>query len=95
MHYFMQFAPGIGLHSGYLPGYPASHGCIRMPKDKAIAFFNAISLGTPVTVFGSTSEHYLAQQQSRRHENIPVYQGYVADERGYYEQYYPQFYPGD
>ncbi|MBW0000694.1 MAG: L,D-transpeptidase [Verrucomicrobia bacterium] len=53
MHYFMEFAPGFGLHAGYLPGYPASHGCIRMPKDKAIAFFRAISVGTPVTIFGS------------------------------------------
>jgi L,D-transpeptidase catalytic domain len=26
MRYFMQFAPGIGMHAGYLPGYPASHG---------------------------------------------------------------------
>jgi L,D-transpeptidase catalytic domain len=54
MRYFMQFAPGIGLHAGYLPGYPASHGCVRMPEDKAIAFFQAVSVGTPVTVFGAT-----------------------------------------
>jgi len=52
MRYFMQFAPGIGLHAGYLPGYPASHGCVRMPEQKAIAFYQAISVGTPVTVFG-------------------------------------------
>jgi hypothetical protein len=52
MRYFMQFAPGIGLHAGYLPGYAASHGCVRMPQEKAIAFFQAVSVGTPVTVFG-------------------------------------------
>ena len=52
MRYFMQFAPGIGLHAGYLPGYAASHGCVRMPEEKAIAFFHAVSAGTPVTVFG-------------------------------------------
>src|SRR5215469_17460913 len=52
MRYFMQFAPGIGLHAGYLPGYPASHGCVRMPEGKAIAFFQAVSVGTPVTVLG-------------------------------------------
>jgi len=52
MRYFMQFAPGIGLHAGYLPGYAASHGCVRMPEEKAIAFFQAVSVGTPVTVFG-------------------------------------------
>ena len=32
MPYYMQIAPGFGLHAGYLPGYPASHGCIRMPE---------------------------------------------------------------
>jgi len=48
MRYFMQFAPGIGMHAGYLPGYPASHGCVRMPERNAIAFFNAVSVGTAV-----------------------------------------------
>ncbi len=57
MHYFVQFAPGIGLHAGYLPGYPASHGCVRMPESKAIAFFRTVSAGTPVTVFGSANEY--------------------------------------
>jgi hypothetical protein len=54
MRYFMQFAPGIGLHAGYLPGYPASHGCVRMPEQKAIAFYQAVNVGTPVVVFGAT-----------------------------------------
>jgi lipoprotein-anchoring transpeptidase ErfK/SrfK len=61
MHYFMQFAPGIGMHAGYLPGYPASHGCVRMPQDKAIAFFQAVSIGTPVTVFGTTRTNRIYQ----------------------------------
>jgi hypothetical protein len=61
MHYFMQFAPGFGLHAGYLPGYPASHGCVRMPEQKAIAFFQAVSIGTPVTVFGTTPRNRLYQ----------------------------------
>ena len=52
MRYFMRFHEAIGMHAGYLPGYPASHGCVRMPEEKAIAFFNAVSVGTPVHVFG-------------------------------------------
>jgi lipoprotein-anchoring transpeptidase ErfK/SrfK len=52
MHYFMRFTGGIGMHAGYLPGYPASHGCVRMPKNRAIEFFEAVRVGTPVTVFG-------------------------------------------
>lgn len=50
MPYFMEFAPGYGLHQGYLPGEPASHGCIRMPYWKARQFFEAVRVGTPVTV---------------------------------------------
>ncbi len=62
MHYFMRFTGADGMHAGYLPGYPASHGCVRMPQQYAIAFFNSLSVGTPVTVFGRTPVgRYLGQ----------------------------------
>jgi lipoprotein-anchoring transpeptidase ErfK/SrfK len=54
MPYFMRFHGSDGMHAGYLPGYPASHGCVRMPDELAIAFYNAVEVGTPVTVFGRT-----------------------------------------
>ena len=54
MRYFMRFHEGTGMHAGYLPGYPASHGCVRMPEQLAIAFFNQVEIGTPVNVFGRT-----------------------------------------
>ncbi len=41
---------GIALHGGSLPGYPASHGCIRMPYDFAAELFDATSLGLRVIV---------------------------------------------
>ena len=41
---------GVGMHAGYLPGVPASHGCIRMPAFMAQNFFNNAPMGTPVTV---------------------------------------------
>jgi len=50
MPYFMRITGGVGLHAGYLPGYPASHGCIRMPKDMAEIFFSHAPEGTPVRV---------------------------------------------
>jgi len=50
MPYFLEFSPGYGLHQGYLPGVPASHGCIRMPYWKARQFYNAAHIGTPVLV---------------------------------------------
>lgn len=40
----------FGMHAGYLPGYPASHGCIRMPKNKAAMFFKNVSIGTSVRI---------------------------------------------
>ncbi len=50
MPYFMRIVSGTGLHAGYLPGYPASHGCIRMPEFMAENFFKSVSVGTPVTI---------------------------------------------
>jgi lipoprotein-anchoring transpeptidase ErfK/SrfK len=50
MPYFMRIVDGVGMHAGYLPGYPASHGCIRMPEFMAQNFFKSVSTGTPVTI---------------------------------------------
>jgi L,D-transpeptidase catalytic domain len=50
MPYFMRIVAGTGLHAGYLPGYPASHGCIRMPEFMAEDFFRSVSVGTPVSI---------------------------------------------
>ena len=50
MPYFMRIVGGVGMHAGYLPGYPASHGCIRMPEFMAENFFRSVSVGTPVTI---------------------------------------------
>jgi lipoprotein-anchoring transpeptidase ErfK/SrfK len=66
MHYFMRFCGADGMHAGYLPGYPASHGCVRMPEQYAIAFFNSVGVGTPVSVFGRTpaGRYYSDRSQS-------------------------------
>lgn len=50
MPYFMRFNRGIGMHAGFLPGYPASHGCVRMPDHMAQTFYRNVSIGTPVVV---------------------------------------------
>ncbi len=50
MPYFMRIAGGVGMHAGYLPGYPASHGCIRMPEFMAENFYNSVESGTPVEI---------------------------------------------
>jgi lipoprotein-anchoring transpeptidase ErfK/SrfK len=50
MPYFLEFSPGYGLHQGYLPGEPASHGCIRMPYWKARQNYQAVRIGTLVVI---------------------------------------------
>jgi lipoprotein-anchoring transpeptidase ErfK/SrfK len=51
MFYFMRLTPeGVGMHIGILPGYPASHGCIRLPADIAPQIYQHVKLGTLVRV---------------------------------------------
>ena len=47
---FMRVQGGVGMHEGFLPGYPASHGCIRMPGFMAEAFFRSVEVGTPISI---------------------------------------------
>ncbi len=56
MKWFMRLTgDGVGMHVGILPGYPASHGCIRMPSQSAELFFNHVKVGTPVEVQPASS----------------------------------------
>ena len=41
---------GIAMHAGVLPGYPASHGCIRMPMAFAVKMWNWTKMGARVIV---------------------------------------------
>jgi lipoprotein-anchoring transpeptidase ErfK/SrfK len=51
MRFFMRLTPeGVGLHAGVLPGYPASHGCIRLPREIAELIYGKAGISTPVTV---------------------------------------------
>jgi lipoprotein-anchoring transpeptidase ErfK/SrfK len=51
MKWFMRLTgEGVGMHVGILPGYPASHGCIRMPEQGAAQFYSHVKVGTPVRV---------------------------------------------
>jgi lipoprotein-anchoring transpeptidase ErfK/SrfK len=58
MKYFMRLQhrngpTAMGFHAGRLPGYPASHGCIRLPSKMAAWFFQHVPAGTEVIVRGS------------------------------------------
>jgi hypothetical protein len=51
MPYWMRLTDtGVGLHIGYVPGRPASHGCIRLKRDSATEIFALVKVGTPVVI---------------------------------------------
>lgn len=56
MKWFMRFGEtpdshrAEGMHTGILPGYPASHGCVRLPEQIAKLIYETVSVGTPVII---------------------------------------------
>lgn len=51
MPYWMRLtSTGVGMHVGYVPGRPASHGCIRLKRDAAVELFKVVKIGTPVVI---------------------------------------------
>jgi lipoprotein-anchoring transpeptidase ErfK/SrfK len=51
MKWFLRLTEdGVGMHIGILPGYPASHGCIRESVEGAKLFYDRVKVGTPVDV---------------------------------------------
>jgi len=52
MPYAAYFAGGIATHeSPYVPSYPASHGCVRLPEGEAERVYRFVDVGTPVVVY--------------------------------------------
>ncbi|MBU2582962.1 MAG: L,D-transpeptidase family protein [Alphaproteobacteria bacterium] len=56
---------GIALHAGHLPGYPASHGCIRLPYSFSSSLFKMTEMGSRVIVTDAE-----ATPQSFAHDNL-------------------------
>ena len=70
MKWFMRLhhngqSTAMGFHRGVLPGYPASHGCIRLPGTMAEWFYNNVPLGTPVLVRGDKNGIPIGKSQGR------------------------------
>jgi len=47
---------GVALHAGQLPGYPASHGCVRLPKEFSALLFGVTKLGMTVVIADESSQ---------------------------------------
>jgi len=56
---------GIAIHAGDLPGYPASHGCIRLPNEFAKQLFGITQVGTPVMI---TNDAEIIEQKRKQNE---------------------------
>ncbi|MEY3895665.1 MAG: hypothetical protein RLZZ214_1184 [Verrucomicrobiota bacterium] len=58
MPYWMRLTSyGVGMHGGIIPepGEPASHGCIRLPKEFVPILFEVVDVGTPVVITNAPS----------------------------------------
>ena len=59
---------GVAMHAGNLPGYPASHGCIRLPKDFAKLLYGVTELGTVVVITDAEQERRTAEYERAKEE---------------------------
>ncbi len=50
MPYWMRITGGIGMHIGYVPDGPASHGCVRVPSTVQPLIFSKVRVGTPIRI---------------------------------------------
>ena len=58
---------GLAIHQGFLPGYPASHGCIRVSKDTAIKLWYWAKRGTKVIIYGDAKDfRYVKKKKSSK-----------------------------
>jgi lipoprotein-anchoring transpeptidase ErfK/SrfK len=54
---------GVSMHAGKLPGYPASHGCIRLPPSFAKLLYGVTSTGMTVVITESSPSNWTAPRE--------------------------------
>lgn len=68
MPYFMRLTDGgVGMHAGFLPGYPASHGCVRLPFGMARELYQRVDAGTPVEITSDSVNMAVAKTPAAVH----------------------------
>jgi hypothetical protein len=72
-------AQGVAMHAGNLPGYPASHGCIRLPAAFAKLLYGVTELGTQVMIIDAEQERMAAEYQRALEEVARKKAGLHAD----------------
>ena len=63
---------GVAMHAGNLPGFPASHGCVRLPMEFAKKLFDATPMGGTVVIAGGQAR---TREATRGGRAAPVMEG--------------------
>ena len=61
---------GLAIHQGYLPGYPASHGCIRVTKNSAKKLWYWANRGVKVKIYGDANKFRYVKKKSKRKRRV-------------------------
>jgi hypothetical protein len=85
MHYMLRLTDyGIAIHQGPLPGYPASHGCIRVTKRTAKKLWRWAKLGTKVKIYGNAAAYVKnKKRKSKRYTKKSKKRKYYSKSRKY------------
>lgn len=84
-------AKGVAMHAGHLPGYAASHGCIRLPAGFAKLLFGATQLGTPVMITDDAELAEQARQAAEYQRATDEFDQQVAERRASAERALAEF----
>jgi len=79
MHRLTNF--GLAIHQGYLPGYPASHGCIRVSKTTAKKLWRWSREGIKVKIYGDASEFIPKKPKRVARKRVKKHKKYIAKKR--------------
>lgn len=97
MHYMLRLTnKGIAIHKGYLPGYPASHGCIRVSKSTALKLWKWAKVGIKVNVYGNAADFkYVRKPNKKKYakkhkKSSKRYAKKLHKKRHYVSKRYPQ-----
>lgn len=63
---------GVALHAGQLPGFPASHGCIRLPKGFARLLYDSTKVGMTVVVTDQATSPRIAAAPDIARSSAPA-----------------------
>src|SRR4051794_38381083 len=71
---------GVAMHAGVLPGYPASHGCIRMPMSFAVKMWGWTRMGARVVIApGELAPESISHPLLATDKRVPVAAGEPAE----------------